>query len=159
MKLIRFDKGKTGLVIDRTDGRYVIDVVGSLGALAPEDAIAREVLSGVLEDHGSWAPVVEHWLDVRRGLMELARLASTREASGLVMRRFDDVHLGDPSGDPDSIASLDIAEQSEVAADPTEHGLTARQAAHPDIAAKRLGGGVFGFDACLTEKPRRSRKV
>ncbi|PSJ62741.1 hypothetical protein C7I85_03840 [Mesorhizobium soli] len=159
MKLIRFDKGKTGLVIDRADGRYVIDVVGSLGALAADDLIAREVLSGVLKDNGSWATVIEQWPHVRRGLQKLVPLALAREASGLVMRRLDEVHLGDPSGNPDGIASIDIAEQSEVALHPTGRELMARQAAHPDIAAERSDRGVFGFDACLAEEPPWSRRV
>ncbi|MEW6644115.1 MAG: hypothetical protein AB1586_26650 [Pseudomonadota bacterium] len=129
MKLIRFDSGKTGLVIDRADGRYVIDVVGSLRALAPEDPITQGVLNGILKDRGSWAPVIEHWSYVRRGLMSLARQAMAREESRLVIHPFDAVRFGNSSIDPDSIASLDIAEQREVAHDPTGHDFIARQAA------------------------------
>jgi hypothetical protein len=113
MKLIRFDSGKTGLVIDRTDGRYVIDVVGSLRALAPEDPITQGVLNGVLKDCGSWSSVIEHWPYVRRGLMKLARLAMAREESRLVIHPFDKVRLDYSSIASDSIVSLDIVEQGD----------------------------------------------
>lgn len=129
MKLIRFDSGRTGLVIDRADGRYVIDVVGSLRALAPEDPITQGVLNGVLKDCGSWSSVIEHWPHVRRGLMKLARLAMAREESRLLIHPFDEVRFGHSSSDPHSIASLDIIEQREVAHDPTAHDLIACQAA------------------------------
>lgn len=129
MKLIRFDSGKTGLVIDRTDGRYVIDVVGSLRALAPEDPITQGVLNGVLKDCGSWSSVIEHWPYVRHGLMKLARLAMAREESRLAIHPFDRVRLDYSSMTSDSIVSLDIVEQGEIKHDPTARDLIARQSA------------------------------
>jgi len=41
MKLVRFDGGKTGLMVQFPSGPHVIDVVGSLGALVPDDPISQ----------------------------------------------------------------------------------------------------------------------
>ena len=48
MKLVRFDGGKTGLLVRLPTGLHVIDVIGSLGALSPEDPISNGVLNGIL---------------------------------------------------------------------------------------------------------------
>lgn len=129
MKLIRFNNGRTGLIVDRLDGPYVIDVVGSIGALAPDDPITQGMLNGALKDNRSWAHVIEHWSYVRRGLGKLARLAMTQEARGLAMQPLCEVRLDHASGDPNSIATLVIAEHREVAVDPTGRELMTEQAA------------------------------
>jgi hypothetical protein len=61
MKLVRFDGGKTGLMVQLASGPNVIDVIGSLGALSPDDPISQGILNGILKDQGSWAPLIEHW--------------------------------------------------------------------------------------------------
>jgi hypothetical protein len=49
MKLIGFDGNKTGLVVELASGTHVVDVVASIGALAPEDPISHGVLNGLLQ--------------------------------------------------------------------------------------------------------------
>jgi hypothetical protein len=75
MKLVRFDGGKTGLMVQLASGPHVIDVIGSLGALSPDDPISQGILNGILKDKGSWAPLIEHWEQARIGLRRLASLA------------------------------------------------------------------------------------
>ena len=118
MRLIRFDGGKTGLMVQITSGPHVIDVIGSLGALSPADPISQGILNGILKDKGSWAPLIEHWEQARIGLRRLASLASANpDRPDLVMRRADEVSQALLSGNPRGIVILDIVESSEVAQD------------------------------------------
>jgi hypothetical protein len=127
MKLVRFDDGKTGLVVQLPSGPHVIDVVCSLGALSPDDPISQGVLNGILKDKGSWAPLIEHWQRARIGLRRLGLLAlANPDGPRLVIRRIDEARVALPFGDPMSIATLDIAESSELAQDPTGRGAMAR---------------------------------
>ena len=57
MKLVRFDDGKTGLMVQLAAGPHVIDVIGSLGVLSPGDPISQGVLNGILKNKGSWGSV------------------------------------------------------------------------------------------------------
>ena len=50
MKLVRFDGGKTGLMVQFASGPHVIDVIGSLGALSPGDPISQGILNGILKN-------------------------------------------------------------------------------------------------------------
>ena len=75
MKLVQFDGGKTGLMVQLAAGPHVIDVIGSLGVLVPDDPISQGILNGILKDQGSWAPLIEHWEQARSGLRRLASLA------------------------------------------------------------------------------------
>ena len=61
MKLVRFDGGETGLMVQLAAGPHVIDVIGSLGVLAPDDPISQGILNGILKDKGNWAPLIQHW--------------------------------------------------------------------------------------------------
>jgi hypothetical protein len=49
MKLVSFDGGKTGLMVQLASGPYVIDVIGSLGVFSPDDPISQGVLNGILK--------------------------------------------------------------------------------------------------------------
>jgi len=124
MKLIRFDGNKTGLVVELASGTHVVDVVASIGALAPEDPISHGVLNGLLKDNGSWAQLIQHWGMARMGLRRLAVLA---QASGpVVLRRLDEVR-GTSARHPDGIGSLDIGELEAVSQDPTGRNVMERQ--------------------------------
>jgi hypothetical protein len=124
MKLIRFDGNKTGLVIELASGTHVVDVVASIGALAPEDPISHGVLNGLLKDNGSWAQLIQHWGMARMGLRRLAVLA---QASGpVVLRRLDEVR-GTSARHPDGIGSLDIGELEAATQDPTARKVMERQ--------------------------------
>jgi hypothetical protein len=128
MKLVRFDGGKTGLLVQLAYAPYVIDVIGSLGVLAPDDPISQGILNGILKDKGSWAPLIEHWQQARTGLRRLASLASANPVRpDLVMRRADEVSLALLSRNPRGIAIIEIIESSEVAQDPTGREAMERQ--------------------------------
>lgn len=128
MKLVRFNGGKTGLMLQFASGPHVIDVIGSLGALSPDDPISQGVLNGILKDKGSWAPLIGHWEQARIGLRRLASLASANpDGPHLVICRLDEARLALPSANPRSIAAVDIVELSEIARDPTGHEAMARQ--------------------------------
>ena len=125
MKLIRLDNNKTGLVVELPSGPQVIDVVASIGALAPEDPISHGVLNGLLKDNGDWAPLIQHWKMARAGLRRLTILAQMGSPQ-IVLRRCDE-DRGASSRHPDAIASLDIGERDAVAPDPTGREVMERQ--------------------------------
>jgi hypothetical protein len=128
MKLVRFDGGNTGLMVLLASGPHVIDVIGSLGALSPDDAISQGILNGLLKDKGSWAPLIEHWERARIGLRRLASLALANPGRPhLVIRHVEEVSLALPSRNPGGIVTLDIQESSEVAQDPTGREAMVRQ--------------------------------
>jgi hypothetical protein len=140
MKLVRFNGGKTGLVVELPSGPHVVDVVGSLGALSPDDPISQGVLNGILKDGGSWAPLIEHWRYARSGLRRLALLAMANpDGSRLVICPIDQARPALPSADPDSIATLDIAELGELARDPTGREAMARHLSRAPSASDREG--------------------
>jgi hypothetical protein len=147
MKLVRFDGRKTGLLVQLPTGLHVIDVTASLSALLPEDPISNGVLNGILKDGGSWAPLIQHWEQVRVGLRRLALLArACPDYSNLVMRKLDEVRFGSSSVNPASVATLEITEVSEVAQDPTGRQAMLRQITPPSRADEGLGGSVVGLD-------------
>ena len=120
MKLVRFDGGKTGLMVQLASGPHVIDVIGSLGVLSPDDPISQGILNGILKDKGSWAPLIEHWEQARIGLRRLASLAlANPDRPRLVICRADEVSLAPLLRNQRGIVTLDITESSEVAQDPT----------------------------------------
>jgi hypothetical protein len=135
MKLVRFDGGKTGLMVELASGPHVIDVIGSLGVFSPDDPISQGILNGILKDRGSWAPLIEHWEQARTGLRRLVSLASANpDRPHLVIYRVDEVRLALPLGNPRGIAALDIVESGEVAQDPTGREAMERQFGVPSPA-------------------------
>ena len=135
MKLVRFDGGKTGLMVQLAAGPHVIDVIGSLGVFAPGDPISQGILNGILKDKGSWAPLIAHWEQARVGLRRLQSLAlATSDRPNLIIRRIDEVSLTPSSGNPRGIVTLDIIEASEVAQDPTGREAMEEQSAIPSPA-------------------------
>jgi hypothetical protein len=139
MRLARFDGGKTGLMVQLASGPHVVDVIGSLGALAPDDPISQGVLNGILKDRGSWAPLIQHWEQARSGLRRLASLAlANPDRPYLVICRADVARLALPLGNPRGIATLDIVESSEVAQDPTGREAMERQFWVPSSADTRV---------------------
>src|ERR1700676_1388751 len=128
MKLVRVDGGKTGLMVQLASGPHVVDVIGSLGALAPDDPISQGILNGILKDKGNWVPLIQHWEQARSGLRRLASLAlANPDRPHLVICRADEARLALPLGNPKGLVTLDIAESSEVAQDPTGRETLARQ--------------------------------
>jgi hypothetical protein len=128
MKLVRFDGGKTGLMVQFASGPHVIDVIGSLGLLSPDDPISQGILNGILKDRGSWAPLIEHWEQARIGLRRLTLLAlANPDRPHLAICRVDQVSPTPLLRNPGAIATLDIVETSEVAQDPTGREAMERQ--------------------------------
>jgi hypothetical protein len=118
VKLVRFDGGKTGLMVEFASGPYIIDVIASLGVFSPGDPVSQGILNGILKDQGSWAPLIEHWEQARIGLRRLASVAlANPDRQHLVMCRADEVSLA--LKNPRGIVVLDIMESGEVAQDPT----------------------------------------
>ena len=135
MKLVRLDGGKTGLMVQLASGPHVVDVIGSLGALSPDDPISQGILNGILKDKGSWAPLIEHWEQARIGLRRLASFAlANPDRPDLVICRADEVSLALLLRNPRGIVTLDIVESSEVAQDPTGREAMARQFGVPSPA-------------------------
>jgi 2-keto-4-pentenoate hydratase/2-oxohepta-3-ene-1,7-dioic acid hydratase in catechol pathway len=97
MKIARFDEGATGLVIERDGSPAVIDVAGSLPALAHDHEAAARIVANAIGESGSgdWAPLIEQWDEVRPGLQALAD-AGSDELDGIEVRRLDDVTLQPP---------------------------------------------------------------
>src|SRR5882757_8196366 len=124
MQFIRFDGNKTGLIVELASGILVVDVIASVGALAPEDPISHGVLNGLLKDNGSWAQLIQHWGMARMGLRRLAVLAQVSGA--VVLRRLDEVR-GTSARHPDGIGSLNIRELEAVSQDPTGRKVMERQ--------------------------------
>jgi hypothetical protein len=146
MKLVRFDDGKTGLIVRLSTGLHVIDVIASLSALAQGDPISQGILNGIFKDKGSWGPLIEHWPIARVGLKRLANTAAI-DGSGVVLRRLDDVRMPAHTADADGIISLDIAEWETVAHDPTGRDVMAEQFALHALNAKPLDGRIVTLDA------------
>jgi len=135
MKLVRFDGGKTGLMVQIASGPHVIDIIGSLGALSQDDPISRGILNGILKDEGSWAPLIEHWERARIGLRRLASFAlANPDRSDLVICRADQISLALFLRNPTGIVALDIVESGEVAQDPTGREAMERQFGVPSPA-------------------------
>jgi hypothetical protein len=126
VKLVRFDGGKTGLMVQLASGPHIIDVIGSLGVFSPGDPVSQGILNGILKDRGNWAPLIEHWEQARTGLRRLESIAlANPNRAHLVMYRADEVSL--TLKYPGGIAALDITESCEVAQDPTGRQTMERQ--------------------------------
>jgi hypothetical protein len=109
-------------------GPHVIDVIGSLGVLAPGDPISQGILNGILKDQGNWAPLIEHWQQARTGLRRQASSVSANpDLPDLVMRRADEVSLALLSQNPRGITIIELIEPSDVAQDPTGREAMERQ--------------------------------
>jgi hypothetical protein len=150
MKLVRFDGGKTGLMVELPSGPHVLDVVGSLGALAPDDPISQGVLNGILKDNGKWSSLIEHWPLARVGLRRLSLLAlADPNEERLVIRRADEARIGDPAEDPNAIVAIDITVSNRIKLDPTGREAMARQFS---VASPAIDDRVVALDAYKSTK-------
>jgi hypothetical protein len=150
MKLVRFDGGRTGLMVELPSGPHVLDVVGSLGAIVPEDPISQGVLNGILKDNGTWAPLIEHWATARIGLRRLGLLAmADPNGERLVIRRADEARIADPAEDPNNIVAIDITDLNRIKLDPTGREAMAQQFSAPPSA---VDDRIVSLDAYMTPK-------
>ena len=80
------------VMVQLAAGPHVIDVIGSLDVLSPDDPISQGILNGILKDKGNWAPLIAHWEQARVGLRRLESLAlATSDRPNLVIRRAEEV--------------------------------------------------------------------
>jgi hypothetical protein len=150
MKLVRFDGGRTGLMVELPSGPHVLDVVGSLGAIVPEDPISQGVLNGILKENGTWAPLIEHWAMARIGLRRLGLLAmADPNGERLVIRRADEARIADPAEDPNGIVAIDITDSNRIMLDPTGREAMAQQFSVPPST---VDDRVVSLDAYKTPK-------
>jgi hypothetical protein len=146
MKLVRFDNGKTGLLVQLPTGLRVIDVAGSLGALSPEDPTTG-VLNSVL-NRDSWGPLIEHWRQASVGLRRLVLLAAFGPGNcRLVIRRLDEIHFGFTAVKSTEVAALEIADLHDVARDPSAREAMPRQVALPPRGDECVDGRVVSLEA------------
>lgn len=77
MKFVRYNGGRTGIVVDRSE-LQVVDVIGALPQLRASDAAAADAIGAVLgsEPVASWVPMIAAWDDLRDGYASLERLCS-----------------------------------------------------------------------------------
>lgn len=150
MKLVRFDGGKTGLMVELPSGPHVLDVIGSLGALAPDDPISQGVLNGILKDNGKWSALIEHWAMARTGLRRLGLLAlANPNGERLVIRRADQAGIADPTEVSNGIVAIDIRDSNRLRLDPTGREAMARQFS---VASPAVDDRVVALDVYKTPK-------
>ncbi|QDW37815.1 hypothetical protein FFI89_012015 [Bradyrhizobium sp. KBS0727] len=151
MKLVRFDGGKTGLMVELPSGPHVLDVIGSLGALAPDDPISQGVLNGILKDNGKWSALIEHWPLARVGLRRLSLLAlADSKGERLVIRRADEARIADPAEDPNAIVAIDITVPNRLKLDPTGREAMTHQFS---VASSVVDDRVVVLDTYKTTNP------
>jgi hypothetical protein len=87
MKLVRFDDDKTGLLVETPQGPEIVDILASLGSLAPADPISNGILNGTFGDGNSRSALIEHWRYAKTGLNHLASAAAYGRWAGLMIHR------------------------------------------------------------------------
>ena len=110
MKLVRFDGDKTGLLVETSQGPVVIDILASLGALAPADPISNGILNGTFRDGNSWRALIEHWRYAKTGLNHLASAAAYGRWAGLMIHRPYPLSFASGAEAMEGIIGLEITE-------------------------------------------------
>lgn len=146
MKFVRFDDGRSGLVVELPTGPHVIDIAASLRVLAPGDPISLGILNGLFKDNGGWAPLMQHWQMARVGLIRLTR-AAANEGSGVILHPLDDARLAARTTDADGIISIEITESEPVSHDPTGQDMIARQFSGQDCKTHQIDTQIIPLDA------------
>ena len=119
MKLVRFDGGKTGLMVQLAAGLHVIHVIGSSGVLSPDDPVSQD--SQRHPERQRKLGSVDRALGAGASWVATTGVADVSEfrPAELVVRRAEDVSLASFLGNPGGIVALDIVESSDAAQDPT----------------------------------------
>jgi 2-keto-4-pentenoate hydratase/2-oxohepta-3-ene-1,7-dioic acid hydratase in catechol pathway len=100
MKFVRFDGGKTGIIIDGQPPQ-VIDIAASVSVNRTQGAKALSILKDVLpgDGTGSWALLIDQWNDVRDPVAALVSAAGKGQP-GSVLRPLSSVRLEAPLASP-----------------------------------------------------------
>jgi 2-keto-4-pentenoate hydratase/2-oxohepta-3-ene-1,7-dioic acid hydratase in catechol pathway len=97
VKFVRFDGGRTGLVVDTAAGTTIVDVAASAEALGADGAAITDAIG--VDGTGPWVPLIESWDDCSGAFEELVKLG-VAGASGVKTLRYDSVTLGPPLPSP-----------------------------------------------------------
>jgi 2-keto-4-pentenoate hydratase/2-oxohepta-3-ene-1,7-dioic acid hydratase in catechol pathway len=97
LKFLRFDEGRTGLLLEGPTGHEILDVEASIAGSAPEGTVLRRLLAD--DGRGSWLPLIEAWDEAEPALAALLAAASAGDTSA-VRRPLAGSHLRPPLADP-----------------------------------------------------------
>lgn len=101
MKLLRYDNGRTALLVDVAGTPQVLDVAANLGALRATDTADAALLGSLLggDGAGSWLPMIDNWALAGKALHALLALAQ-REPKRMALHALDSVKLVAPLAHP-----------------------------------------------------------
>jgi hypothetical protein len=152
MKLVKIDDKKIGLFVLLPKGPYAVDIVSSLGILAPRDPISIGLLNGALKDDCNWHLLVKHWAYLRSPLKRLARTATANpDHPCLVLQPITgDLHPGHAAAPIVAIEITDI--ETLEGHDPTGRRAMERQFMSPSVASSLQTTG--GETSRVFECPR-----
>lgn len=138
MRIARFDRHATGIVLDAGGGTHVLDVAASLERLGPDQAGHRDLLRRLFAAPGpaSWVPMIDAWEQVRPAFERLAGLAR-QGSDSVVLRPLEAVRLRPPIPAPTARAFA-------LAANSVPHAVSALaalgEAAPPEVVERQMRG-------------------
>jgi 2-keto-4-pentenoate hydratase/2-oxohepta-3-ene-1,7-dioic acid hydratase in catechol pathway len=145
VKLVRFDRGRTGLLVSRDGMDAIVDIAPALG-------------EGVADSRGSWVPLIARWDDHRGALEELAAdpdatalpLASTTLEPPLPATDARIFALGGnfPAHVAGAVSAFEVAESVK----------SGREPGKPPWGFAVLPGTIVGSDADI-HPPRHAQKL
>jgi len=136
MKFVRFDEGKTGIVM-AGQSPHVLDVAASLGWFRSVDRASADRLGPLFtgDGRGSWRAMIEQWSEVRDALGALLN-AVAKDGTGFALKSPGAVRIGVP------LAS----------ASPHIFSIGGNVAVHVSRAMKAITGKDIPVDAIAKEK-------
>ena len=169
MRIVRFDGGKTGLVIG-DDALRIVDVAASVDELARIDASAARMIKRVLPPApgASWVEMIRQWDMVRDAFQSLLTLAGSDQPHGLTLVDFDAATLEPPLASPGthifaiaSNTSAHIIKAFKVLLDKdlTEDDTRKAQRAGTPPLGFMLWSSIFVGDGATITPPRGTRKL
>jgi hypothetical protein len=161
MKLARFDDDRTGLLVATPPGPVIMDILASLGNLAPADLISNGILNGTFGDGNSRSALMERWRYAKTGLNRLASAAAYGRWAGLMMHRPYPLCFASRAEAMDGIIGLEITEahsvresvgREKVAQRPTESEVVSKE-----IAPQSAESNVVFLDVLRTSRRSLSK--
>jgi hypothetical protein len=158
MKLVRFDNGRTGLLVNAPQGPLVIDILSSLGAFGPAEPTSNGILKGVvLENKVTWCALIEHLQHVEIGCNQLSGAAASGRLAGLVFHHSYALGISSGAGTRDGIP--ETAEENQCAFTTIGPRKTPPQAIEPAVCSEECApippeSNVVSLD--VVRRPRKS---
>ncbi len=136
MKFVRFDDGKTGILIE-SQSPQVLDVAASLGRLQSLDRASADRLAPLFtgDGRGSWRPMIEHWSEARDALGKLLALVA-KDGAGFALKPLGAVRIAAPL----------------PSASPHIYSIGGNVAVHMSQAMKAITGKDMPVEAILKDK-------